>query len=319
MTNTPNEFRFLPDQAAGLGITGPIASVARHLVDSAAGQASVLVWGANPGITLVHGAGLNAHTWDQTVLALGEAAIAIDLPGHGDSPWRDDFDYRPQTIAPAVAAAIDEYAHGQAQLVVGHSLGGLTAIALAAERPELVRALVLVDVSPGLRPGDSGQVRDFLAGPQVFASRADIVDKALAAGIGTDRSALERGVELNTRIQADGTVIFKHHLANPPAGKEIFATDFASLWPALENLGVPVLLVRATRGFLSTEVVAEFAARVPQATIVEIEAGHNVHEQQPAELARLVVDFLSTVPSPSTSTSTSPSTSTSTSPAANRP
>lgn len=282
-TTATDEFRFLPAGAP---------PVRRTTV----GDNSILAWGGAPELTLLHGAGLNAHTWDETLLALGRPALALDLPGHGDSAWRDDFDYRPQTNAAAVAAVIDSLAGGSPQIVVGQSLGGLTAIALAGIRPELVRALVIVDVSPGLRPGDASQVSDFLAGPQVFDSRDAIVDKALAAGIGSDRSALERGVELNTRFREDGAVVFKHHFAYPPEGLPALALDFSALWPALEQAGVPVLLVHGSHGFLSPEVVAEFAERVPQAVLVEIEAGHNVQEQQPIALAEAVEAFIGALP-----------------------
>lgn len=295
MPTIQTEFRFLSEQAAELNLTGPVPDVRREPVDTLGGALSVLLWGSEPTITLLHGGGLNAHTWDETVLLLGRSGLAIDLPGHGESAWRDDFDYRAETNAASVAEAIDTVAGGRAQVVVGQSLGGLTAIALAGSRPDLVRALVIIDVSPGLRAGDASQVRDFLAGPQVFASRSDIVDKALAAGIGSSRTALERGVELNTRIQDDGTVVFKHHLANPPAGAEPLIADFTSLWPAIENADVPVLLVYGSHGFLSDEVVAEFASRVPHAVLVQIQAGHNVQEQQPAELAETITAFLSTL------------------------
>ena len=281
-TTTHDEFRFLPET---------FAPVRRESV----GDVSLLAWGGNPEVTLLHGAGLNGHTWDDTLVALESPALALDLPGHGESAWREDFDYRPQTNATAVAAVIDELGGGQPQIVVGQSLGGLTAIALAGARPELVRALVIVDVSPGLRPGDASQVSDFLAGPQVFASRDEIVEKALAAGIGSDRSALERGVELNTRLQDDGTVVFKHHFAYPPEGVAALALDFSALWPALENAGVPVLLVHGTHGFLSPEVVAEFAERVPHAVLVEVDSGHNVQEQQPVALAEAISTFVTSL------------------------
>jgi len=292
MPTDNNEFSFLEAQSGELGLGAPIPTVSRVDVATSAGTSSSLVWGADATITLLHGGGLNAHTWDETILVLDRPAIAIDLPGHGDSAWRDDFDYRAESNAVAVGEALDALAPGTAQVVVGQSLGGLTAIALAAARPELVHALVIVDVSPGLRPGDASQVRDFLAGPQVFASRNDIVEKALAAGIGSSREKLERGVELNTRVNDDGSVVFKHHLASPPEGAEPLTVDFAGLWPALQNSAVPVLLVHGSHGFLSPEVVAEFAERVPRAAIVEIEAGHNVQEQQPAALAQAIGVFI---------------------------
>jgi pimeloyl-ACP methyl ester carboxylesterase len=291
MTETTDEFRFLAEEAAEVGATGPLPEVRRVSVAAPGGTVSGIQWGSAPGLTLLHGGGLNAHTWDATVLRLGRDALALDLPGHGDSDWRDDFDYGAWTNAVAVGAALDALLPGSPQAVVGQSLGGTTAIALLGARPDLVRALVLVDVSPGLRREDATSVREFLSGPLVFDSREQIVDYAVASGIGADRRKLARGVALNTRIREDGTVVFTHHLASPPEGAS-FGEDFSDLWGPLTASEVPVLLVHGSSGFLPPVVVAEFRERVPRATVVELEAGHNVQEQRPAELADVIGAFL---------------------------
>lgn len=285
------EFQHLREEADAVGADGPLPSIERIAVDLPSGSVSALRWGALPAVTLLHGAGLNAHTWDATVLALGRDALAVDLPGHGDSAWRDDFDYRPATIAAAVAGLLDAVGEGVPQVVVGQSLGGIAAVALAETRPDLVRALVIVDASPGLRVGDARQVTEFLTGPQVFASREAIVDKAIEAGIGADRRQLERGVELNTRVRDDGTVVWKHHLAYPPKHLEALP-DIAIPWTGLTDSEVPVLLARARHGFLPDDVVAEFRARVPRTSVVEFDTGHNVQEQDPAGLAAAIGAFL---------------------------
>jgi pimeloyl-ACP methyl ester carboxylesterase len=284
-----HEFRFLQEEADELGVRPPLPTPDRVSVATTGGRVSAIRWGERPGITLLHGAGLNAHTWDGTVLALGRDALAVDLPGHGASEWRDDFDYRPATNAVAVAALLDAVDAGP-QLVVGHSLGGFTAVALAAARPDLVRALVLVDAAPGLRVGDARQVSEFLAGPQVFGSREEIVDGAIAAGIGSDRRRITRGVALNTRVRADGAVVWSHHLAYPPRDAPQLP-DITTPWTGLTDTAVPVLLVRAARGFLTDEVVAGLRERVPRVALVELDTGHNVQEQDPAGLAAAIAAF----------------------------
>src|ERR1700728_2464431 len=115
---------------------------------------SALAWGdAEPELVLLHGGAQNAHTWDTVAMALGRPLVAIDLPGHGHSDGPGD---RPEGQLDAHGNAVDVAdAIGQlapaAQAVVGMSLGGLTAIALAAEAPGLVREIVLVDVLPGIK------------------------------------------------------------------------------------------------------------------------------------------------------------------------
>ncbi|MBJ8337280.1 alpha/beta fold hydrolase [Antrihabitans sp. YC3-6] len=84
-------------------------------------------------LVFLHGGGQNAHTWDSVVLALIRAqpdlsALAVDLPGHGHSRWRDDRDYSPVTNAATLAPFLQRMAP-KAATVIGMSLGGLTAIA----------------------------------------------------------------------------------------------------------------------------------------------------------------------------------------------
>ena len=57
---------------------------------------------------LLHGGGQNAHTWDTVILGLGVPALAVDLPGHGRSAWREDGDYGPRLNADTVASVLRE-------------------------------------------------------------------------------------------------------------------------------------------------------------------------------------------------------------------
>lgn len=301
-----SEFQFLAEQAAALGIDAapPVERLTHTLPDGR--TVSALRFGdAPPVATFLHGAGLNAHTWDVTILATGLPALAIDLPGHGDSSWRDDAVYTGRALAPDVAAAITAWTD-RPQVVVGQSLGGLTGAALAASRPDLVRELIVVDITPGIDPnGGAAELRKFFAGPTDWASREELVERALAFGLGGTREAATKGVFLNSRVRPDGRVEWKHHfarLANALASDADAAAEHdrqqdgvarvlaASGWDDLARVIAPLTLVRGTRGYLTDADRDTFAERVPQATIVELDAPHNVQEQRPTELAALVVD-----------------------------
>ncbi|GAA3300122.1 alpha/beta hydrolase [Dactylosporangium vinaceum] len=287
-----NEFALLAATARDVCYTGLLPRVRRTDTGTIGGRVSALIWGDRPEVTFLHGAALNAHTWDSTLLLLARPALALDLPGHGDSEWRADFDYAPRTVAPAVAAAVEALTD-RPQVLVGQSLGGLVALAVAQLRPDLVAGLVLVDVSPGQRAEDAQQVRSFLAGPLIFESRAQVAELAVAAGIAGPGPALDRGVLFNTRVRPDGKVIFKHHFGSPPPDAAgLLRAEFTDLWPVLEAATVPVLLIRAVHGYLPPDVVAEFAARVPKARIEELDSRHNIQEQRPAELAALIAAFI---------------------------
>lgn len=310
-----DEFSFLPDQAADAGIEGPLPRGERlSLVLPSGRTLSALRWmpdgsAASPVVTFLHGAGLNAHTWDTTVLALGLPALAIDLPGHGDSSWRDDAAYVGPVLAPDVAAGMDAWTD-RPQLLVGQSLGGLTAAAVAASRPDLVRELVIVDITPGVDPSAGpSQIREFFAGPTDWASRDELVDRALAFGLGggTRRKA-ERGVYFNSRVRPDGRVEWKHHFAHlaaaaaasapstpgAPAAAETDTPDAVSAvlgeagWEDLAAATGPLALVRGSRGYVTEADAADFARRNPEATVATLPSGHNVQEDAPIELAAVL-------------------------------
>ena len=162
-----SEFALLPENAEQAGVEGPVPQVQR--ID--AGSVSALQWGdSSPRVVFLHGGGQNAHTWDTVIVGLGQPALAVDLPGHGHSAWREDGNYSPQNNAATVAPVLNELAP-HADLVVGMSLGGLTAIGLGAIAPHLVRELVLVDTRWRWKPGRKSAPRCFRLVPRTIHRR----------------------------------------------------------------------------------------------------------------------------------------------------
>ncbi|MGY6657753.1 alpha/beta fold hydrolase [Amycolatopsis sp. TRM77291] len=94
-------------------------------------------------LVLVHGIRLSGAAWTEQLELLGEAAKAVDLPGHGTR--------RGERFTVAEAADVIAEAITEPVLVVGHSLGGYAAIAAAARYPERVAGLVVADST--LLPG----------------------------------------------------------------------------------------------------------------------------------------------------------------------
>ena len=291
------EFSFLAGQARALGT--PVPQVRRLTLPLPDGRAlSALRYGDAPiEVTLLHGAGLNAHTWDTTVLALGRPALAIDLAGHGDSSWRDDADYTGRTLAADVIEALGAWTD-RPQVLVGQSLGGLTAAAVAARDSALVRELVIVDITPGVDQSvGPAALREFYRVVDA-ATRDDLVDRALQFGFGGSRADTARGVFLNTRVRADGRVEWKHHFAHiaaqlldaPPVGAATASPTIlgAHGWDDLAAVTAPITLVRATHGFVSDDAEHEFRTRVPGARILHLAGSHNLQETAPADLAGII-------------------------------
>lgn len=306
-----DEFRFLAGDAARVSRTAPLPEVRR--VDAPVSQGRRLSGlsfepDRAPELVLLHGAGLNAHGFDPTLLALGRPALALDLPGHGRSDWREDADYRPDLLASDVSLALDALAP-ETTAIAGHSLGGLTSILVASARAERTRALILVDITPGVVPArDAGSVAEFITGQRSYADHEEIIDRAIAFGIGASRESLARGIALNTRRRSDGRWEWTHHLAHldglatggpdPADGDTGAESPLAPLWLPLEALhaaGLPVALIRADAGMVDTQLAEEWRDRLPGSPVRTIAGPHNLHEAAPRELAAAFEELLGPV------------------------
>ena len=285
-----DEFSLFADNAAEAGLAYDGPPTVRRVEHEGV---SALVWGEGaPELVLVHGGAQNAHTWDTVALALDRPLVAVDLPGHGHSAWRDDHDYRPGTSAVAVAAAIEALAP-RARAVVGMSLGGLTSLAVAAQRSELVRRLALVDVTPGVNSEKSADIRAFVDGPEYFASFDEILERTMQFNPTRTESSLRRGILHNAHELDDGRWSWRYDRFR---AESIMDADFgmAPLWEAVARSTMPLLLLR---GALSPVVddtdVAELQRLRPDAEVIVVDdAGHSIQGDQPVELARLLDGFV---------------------------
>lgn len=105
------------------------------------GPLSGIAAGEGPLVLLIHGVGLRAEAWGAQFDALAQTArvVAIDLPGHGDSPCLVHA-AKLSDYVDAVAATLDAPA-----IVIGHSLGAMIALDLAIKRPDLVPGVVALN------------------------------------------------------------------------------------------------------------------------------------------------------------------------------
>ena len=294
----PDEFALLHENSDEFAIPWRSPRVARREIDVGDGQSiSALVWGDGaPELVMIHGGAQNAHTWDTVALALDRPLIALDLPGHGHSSHRDDHAYWPVENAVALERAV-RAAAADARVVVGMSLGGLSAIALADRAPELVRRLVLVDVTPGVNREKSSAIAQFIDGPEYFDSFDQILERTIAFNPTRTVSSLRRGVLYNATELPDGRWRWRWDLPRRGSGEGDegrVLPGLDALWDAIARLRVPLTLVRGgTSPVVDDEDVAELRRRNPSVEVIVVEgAGHSIQGDKPLELARILERLL---------------------------
>jgi lipase len=238
-----------------------------------------------PQILAVHGLTGHGRRWHTLVTRhLPEfAVVAPDLIGHGRSPWAAPWSI--DANVDALAGLLDADADGSV-VVVGHSFGGAVALNLAAARPDLVAALVLLDPAVGL---DGGWMRDIademFASPDYTDREEARADKANGSWGEVDPEELDRELD--------------EHLVDLPGGRVGWRINIPAMLSYWSELARPILLprneisvtlVRATRTdppYVSDELLAGLGDR-PDFTLLEFDCDHMLPHARPADTAAVI-------------------------------
>jgi pimeloyl-ACP methyl ester carboxylesterase len=235
--------------------------------------------GGAPLVVLLHGGGQTRHAWTALATRLsadGFAVLRYDARGHGDSDWSPAGDYQMARFARDLSGVLAEF--GRPAVLIGASLGGVSALLAAAEAPQRVRALVLVDIVPRFAPAGVERIRQFMQGhPDGFASLEDAVAAVRAYNPHRPPPKDPQGL-LRSLRERDGRLHWHWDPAilGAPPGATLFtllSERLAALPPAL-----PLLLVSgADSDVVDPAALEEFRRQAPRAeTIVVDRAGHMV-------------------------------------------
>ena len=251
-----------------------------RLLDLGGGDSSA---GATP-VLLVHGFGADLNSWmfTQPVLAESRRVVALDLPGHGGST-KEVGAGDAEALAAAVADALDALGLERVHLV-GHSMGGAIAIALARNRPERVASLTLI-AAAGLGPEINGEFIDGF----VRAGRRREAQEVLALLVHDPALVSRAMVEDVLRYKRlDGVAAALNTVARAwfPDGRQ--ALD---LRPALGALSVPVQLIWGSDDRIIPLAHAEALAGKLPVHILD-DAGHLPHMEKSGEVNRLIGRFI---------------------------
>lgn len=262
-----------------------------------------LTWGAatNPALVLLHGAGLNAHTFDLVAVALCDRVhvIAVDLRGHGDSEWSRSLNYSVGAHAADVRALLHALDATPA-VVVGMSLGGIVGMELALSWPTIVRGLVLIDVGPPPRDAAVDRVDAPMQREDTFTSVEDAVEQLLRAKPLRDPDELRWSVRQNLMRMHGGGYTWKfdrRHRSTRDHVDEVLA-DNRRLAAHIGDLACPLLVVKGgASDMLHRSAVDAFVARARTGRAVEIPgARHAVQASKPAALVAELESFIAGLP-----------------------
>ena len=215
----------------------------------------------------------------------------VDLPNHGRSTWTEHFDYA--QMADLVAEHVREGFAGSGTVdVVGHSMGGKVAMVLALRHPDLVRRLVVIDISPVSSGASRGEFQHLLGSLSALdlpeLERRSDVDEALAAAVPNDTV---RSFLLQNLKHRDGSFTWEPNL-NLLYGELETIMGFPDLKGS--TFEGPVLWIRGDRSnYVTEEDAPVMRALFPKTRRMTVrDAGHWVHSEKPEEVIAALRTFL---------------------------
>ena len=238
---------------------------------------------AGPAVLMLHGLLGRASHWAPTArrLAPCHRAVALDQRGHGRSA-KPEGPYSPEAYAQDAIAAIEQL--GLAPVIlVGHSMGALTAWQCAARRPDLVAAVVICDMRASAL-GGAGQREwaDWLGSwPLPFATLGDVRRWFGADDPWADPPNPVRG-DFFAEVMAEGEDGWRplHAPEHLLRSRDPWIRD--AHWDELARVRCPALVVRGVDGELGCAEAQEMVRVLPRGQYAEIaDAGHLVPWDQP--------------------------------------
>ena len=238
-------------------------------------------------LIILHGLLGSSDNWHTLGKMFGARfhVFTLDARNHGRSPHTDEMSY------PAMADDVREFMqqHGlQTAHLLGHSMGGKTAMQLALTHSDLVDKLVVVDIAPRAYDRQHDYIFDAITSLNLsgMSSRQEIS----AAFSDTIPSETTRQFVMKNLARDDsGAFSWKLNL-------DTILRHYAEINSALDSakrFEKPTLFVKSNKaGYITQEDEPSIKQMFPQAQIVGLDVGHWIHAEAPEEFARIVLDFL---------------------------
>ena len=257
-----------------------------------------LDWGTEgkPPLVLLHGLRGHANVWEDVALALCNDyhVYALDQRGRGDTDHAPGGDYSTDAFVADLKGFVD--AVGLDKFILfGHSMGGRNSMAFAGQYPDRLERLCIVDIGPRIEPAGGNRITEELRNlPPEFDSFEDALAHVQTGNRFASESVMRRRLAGQSQELPNGKIGWKFDPAIREQRINGTAAPAVDLWPTLERVTCPTLLVRGTETDLLTEETArQMVDTLAQGTLAEVQrAGHMVFEDNPADFIAAVKGWL---------------------------
>lgn len=253
-------------------------------------ELSSRIVGTGPAILVLHGVFGSGDNWGTFVKPWQDRRTLhlVDLRNHGRSPHAKQMDY--PTMAADVAAYIDRHGLGKVG-VIGHSMGGKTGMQLAADFPDKVERLAVIDISP----------RAYTPHHQRYIEGMRALDLSTLES----RAQAEERMAVYVRDAGVRQFLLKNLARDPDTGGFVlrlnldvlaqFVQEVGNALPQEARIDCPLMFIGGGNSdYIGAQDEADILHRFPQAEVVSVPgAGHWVQVDQPQSLAVLLEGFFS--------------------------
>lgn len=245
------------------------------------------IYGQGDPIIILHGLFGMLDNWQTVAKKLAEEymVILVDQRDHGKSKHTDEFNY--QLLAEDLREFLEEnWIH--TCHIIGHSMGGKTAMQFSASNSDMIEKMVIVDIGhKAYKPGHEIIFKALLEVPIDTVESRQEVDEIISKYI--DDSGIRLFLMKNLKRKKEGGFRWKMNL-------ELLHKEYLNIIAAIEinePIGVDTLFIYGSKShYIVPSDIDDIKSIFPQSRHEELDAGHWIHAEKPDELVELVKRFL---------------------------
>ena len=238
-------------------------------------------------IIILHGLMGSSDNWltQAKMLASDYKLYLVDQRNHGQSPHSTDFDYK--VLANDLRDFIEEHALKK-PIILGHSMGGKTAMNFAIANPDMLDRLIVVDIAPKAYPVHHDNIVEGLkAIPINTLQTRNEADEILSQYV--PQIDVRQFLLKNLSRKAEGGFVWKINLDVIDKNLELISADIQ--FPGTYT-GTTLFVRGVSSNYVKDEDRQHIKDLFPNSTLVTMDTGHWVQAEKPQEFVEVVKNFL---------------------------